>query len=740
MGLNLCRIKESDDNLQGVRVMIDTLSFIFFSTLKNMEVTMFTNKKCILYLLYLLFFLLGTITFDSKVSLSSTNPIDINDLLNLKTCSPAVISPDGKWIAYIITQQRPASDKPGTSYQYLYLISTTSKKIKPYITEKVSLSLPQWSPDSKEIAFLMNRGEESKTQVWTIKVDGGEARKITNSPTDVKYFQWYPNLSIKKIAYTASTALSETEEKIKDLGFDFVYYEENLKHINLYTLEIKKDSTISEAEQLTRDITIWDFEISPDGKAIAFSGSEKNLIDYRYMFTKIYLLSLENKKIVQLTTNLGKLGNYKFSKDGKKMVYTAAKTREDSAVSQVSIVNIADKKEKNYTPDNFKGNIQWANWKDNDNIVFIASEGTWNNIYTLDIKKNKMEMLLEGKQNHIVFNSLSFTNDFTHFALIGSSFDHPSEVYYWQLSKPLERLTNSNSWLGEKAFGKQETIKWKARDGLEIEGILVYPINYSLSTKYPLIVFIHGGPESHYSNGWLTNYFEPTQILSGKGYVVFLPNYRASTGYGVSFSMQGYSDPAGKEFDDIADGIDFLVKQGIVDKERVGLAGGSYGGYAAAWFASYYTKYVKAVVMFVGISDLISKMGTTDIPYEELYVHSGRSLEEGWEFFLKRSPIYYANQSKTAVLIIGGTNDTRVHPSQSLEFYRRLKMNNHPAVRLVQYPGEGHGNAKQPARLDTLHRLIQWFDWYIMENKPLGGNLPPLDLTPYYLEINKKDN
>jgi len=136
--------------------------------------------------------------------------------------------------------------------------------------------------------------------------------------------------------------------------------------------------------------------------------------------------------------------------------------------------------------------------------------------------------------------------------------------------------------------------------------------------------------------------------------------------------------------------------------------------------------------MFVGISDLISKRSTTDIPYEELYVHSGKKLEEMWDFSLKRSPIYWAHQSKTAVLIIGGAADTRVHPSQSLEFYRRLKMNDHPAVRLVQYPGEGHGNRKQPGRIDVLHRQIQWYDWYVKDKKPLDGPMPPLDISECY--------
>ena len=136
--------------------------------------------------------------------------------------------------------------------------------------------------------------------------------------------------------------------------------------------------------------------------------------------------------------------------------------------------------------------------------------------------------------------------------------------------------------------------------------------------------------------------------------------------------------------------------------------------------------------MFVGISDLISKRGTTDITYEELYVHSGKKLEDMWDLSLKRSPIYWAHQSKSAFLILGGAADPRVHPSQSLEMYRRLKMNDHPAVRLVQYPGEGHGNSKQPGRIDVLYRMMDWFDWYVRDKKPLDGSMPPLDISSKY--------
>jgi dipeptidyl aminopeptidase/acylaminoacyl peptidase len=365
--------------------------------------------------------------------------------------------------------------------------------------------------------------------------------------------------------------------------------------------------------------------------------------------------------------------------------------------------------------------------------LYRSAEGVWNNLHTVSIKNGKRKILLNTQQKGYIFENPDYTIDFEHFVFTVSSAQFPSELFYWRRGKNLKRLTDSNPFLNERLLGEQKLIRYKARDGLEIEGLLILPVDYQKGAQYPLIVVVHGGPESHYSNSWLTSYSRPGQVLAGKGYVVFYPNYRASTGYGLEFAMKWHmGDAAGREFDDIADGIDHLTQLGIADKNRVGLVGGSYGGFAAAWFGTYYTNYVKAVGMFVGISDLISKRSTTDIPYEELFVHSGKPLEEMWEFSLKRSPIYYAHQSKTAFLIYGGEDDTRVHPSQSLELYRRLKMNNHPAVRLVQYPKEKHGNSKQPGRIDVLYRVLDWFDWYVKDAKPLNGPLPPLDISEKY--------
>jgi dipeptidyl aminopeptidase/acylaminoacyl peptidase len=262
-----------------------------------------------------------------------------------------------------------------------------------------------------------------------------------------------------------------------------------------------------------------------------------------------------------------------------------------------------------------------------------------------------------------------------------------------------------------------------ARDGLELQGILIRPLDATGPT--PLIMYVHGGPESHISNGWLTSYSAPGQVAAARGFAVFYPNYRGSTGRGVEFSELSQGDPAGKEFDDIVDAVDHLVKIGVADKDKVGITGGSYGGYATAWASTYYTERFAAGVMFVGISDNISKLGTTDIANEMFLVHSRKRPWDDWQFFLERSPIYHAGKSRTPLLILHGKDDPRVHPTQSLELYRYLKLHGNTPVRLVWYPGEGHGNRRAASRLDYNLRMLRWFEHYL---KGPGGEPPPTEI------------
>ena len=241
----------------------------------------------------------------------------------------------------------------------------------------------------------------------------------------------------------------------------------------------------------------------------------------------------------------------------------------------------------------------------------------------------------------------------------------------------------------------------------------------------PLVLDVHGGPESHVRNGWMTGYSTPGQILAAKGIAVFAPNYRGSTGRGVAFSKLGQGDPAGKEFDDLVDAVDHLIASGLVDGAKVGITGGSYGGYATGWCSTRYSDRFAAGVMFVGISDKISKTGTTDIPEEEFLVHALRRPWDDWTLLLERSPIFHTDKAKTPLLILHGKEDPRVFPGQSLELYRFLKVRSQAPVRLVLYPGEGHGNLRAASRLDYNLRMVRWFAHYLQGP---GGAMPPVEV------------
>ncbi|RZV34034.1 MAG: S9 family peptidase, partial [Sphingomonadaceae bacterium] len=312
---------------------------------------------------------------------------------------------------------------------------------------------------------------------------------------------------------------------------------------------------------------------------------------------------------------------------------------------------------------------------------------------------------------------------------------HPGEIFALD-GNSFTRWTSHNPWLSEIDFGTQRTITYTARDGQQVEGILIEPVGGPAKGGSPTIMMVHGGPEAHYSNGWLTAYSMPGQVGAGKGYAVFHPNYRGSTAYGTAFSKQhqgNYTDP---EFTDIVDAKRHLVKAGITDAKRTGITGGSYGGYASAWGATHDSAEYVAAVMFVGISNQISKFGTTDIPYEMYNVHSRKWPWDDWQAMLDVSPIYHVDKAETPILIMHGQEDTRVDPSQSYELYRSIKVRKPDTpVRMVLYPGEPHGNRRAASRYDYNLRMLRWFDTYLKT----GNRKAPLPSARPELKIEKDD-
>ncbi len=239
--------------------------------------------------------------------------------------------------------------------------------------------------------------------------------------------------------------------------------------------------------------------------------------------------------------------------------------------------------------------------------------------------------------------------------------------------------------------------------------MLVKPVGFRAGQRYPLVLQPHGGPEAADPNGWNGSYSRWGQMLAGAGYLTLYPNYRGSIGRGVTFAKADHRDLMGAEFQDMLDGIDHLVAQGLADPNRVGIGGGSYGGYTSAWATTYASDRFKAAIPWMGISNWISMTGTSDIFLENSTVHWNLVMYENYEKYWERSPLRHIDKAKTPTLIIHGAADPRVPPGQSLELYTALKWKGVP-VEYVTYPREGHGVTERAHQEDFMKRVLAFFD------------------------------
>lgn len=639
--------------------------------------------------------------------------MNIDDVFKLKFVIESSISPDGKFIAYTVLVPKPISDGAGSDYRELHLYNLEKKESTPFIAGKVSIYSLGWSGDSKRITFLSNLGDVKGTQVYSMAVDGGSASPVTNHSRSIGHYEF--SSDGEKIFFTSSEPRNEeAKNSFKKKGFDTEVYEEEYDNITLYSLNLKT----KKHSALTKDVSVFDFQLSPDNKKIAAVIADKNLVDDSYMFKRIYLMNAESGERKKIVDNPGKLTQVQWSPESKYLAIVSASDITDPVSGSLFVVDTDSPKPFNELRNYVKGmelSVKFVKWFDNKTMLFLSDESVNTSLRMQKIEDEKSKIIYEGTP--VVFNS--FTMSKKQIAFSGNSREHPSELFTMEIpSAKLNRLTTTNEFLAERKIAKQEKYIYHARDGLRIDGVLIYPLNFTEGKRYPLIAYIHGGPEGCVSNGWMTGYSTWGQVASSRDYFLFAPNYRASSSRGVEFSKMDRGDLVGSEFEDVVDGIDTLIKKGWVDESKVGIGGGSYGGYFSAWGATRYTHRFAAAVAFVGVSNQISKSFTTDIPYEDYYVHWGIWPHENFGLYLDRSPVKYAHTSKTPTLILHGKDDPRVFPAQSLELYRALKTHGKAPVRLIYYPGEGHGNRKNTSRYDYLYRTMEWFDYYLKENHP----------------------
>ncbi len=637
----------------------------------------------------------------------------------IRGASSAVMSPDGKHVAYTLRVQRePYEQDSGGAWSELHVVDRAGNS-RPFITGEVSIGSVDWTPDGLGISFLAKRGEDKHRCLYVIPIDGGEAQNVLAHETGISEYSWCGDG--KRVAFTAREKEDKDKKKLKDKGFNAQVYEEGLEPVRVWIADVSDED--DEPRMLDMKGSAYSIEWSPVGDRLVVALAPTPLIDDRYMRRKIHVVDVANGETVTRFDNIGKLGAIRWSPNGQQIAFISGEDIHDPSAGRLMIGELAGGEIVDLIP-GYPGHIMTIEWMDSETVAFIGHEGTQSVFGRKKASGGGEKRIVAG--GPVVLRSLSLSSSGKDAAFLADGPAHPTEVFAMTHGEDAPtRLTDSNPWMADLRMAPQEVVQYPARDGLEIEGILVRPLDEEKGKRYPLIMAVHGGPEAHISNGWTTRYSYPGQVGAARGFAVFYPNYRGSTGRGVAFSKLGQADYAGAEFDDLVDAVDHLVNMGLVDRKKVGVTGGSYGGFATAWASTKLTEHFAAGVMFVGISNHISKAGTTDIPTEMYLVHSRKWPWEDWDFFRERSPLTYVEQANTPLLIIHGKEDTRVHPSQSMELYRYLKILGKVPVRLIFYPGEGHGNRKSAGRYDYNLRMIRWFEHYLLGP---GGDPPPHDV------------
>jgi dipeptidyl aminopeptidase/acylaminoacyl peptidase len=641
------------------------------------------------------------------------------NVARIRSVSAVTPSPDGTRVAYLLAVPRdPMSEADGPAWQELHVVDIASGKDTTYVSRD-TIAQPRWTADGAGIAFLAKRGSDTTRSLYVIPLAGGEARRVLTHESDIQSYDW--TLDGARIAFLATPSAPKAVDDLRKKGFSQEVYEEDLREVRVFVASADGDAK-AQALDLPGSASLvrW----SPDGRKLAVALAPTPLVDDDLMRRRVHIVDAASGRVDANLENPGKLGAVVWSPDSRHIAVVTGEDINDPAAGRLWVRAASGGTWKDVLP-NYLGHVGEIDWLTADTLAFIGNEGAETVLGQVRADgSGRTSRLAAGGQ--ILRSVATARGGLLVFAADAPR--HPAEVFVLPSgARSPRRVTNSNPWIDGMRFGAQEVVTHKARDGQELQGILIKPLTAPAGGRAPLIVTVHGGPESHDSNGWLTGYASPGQIAAARGLAVFYPNYRGSTGRGVAFSKLSQGDPAGKEFDDLVDAVDHLVAIGVADKGKVGITGGSYGGYATGWASTYYSDRFAAGVMFVGISDTLSKVGTTDIANEEFLVHARKRPWDAWQFFLERSPIYHAGKSKTPLLILHGKDDPRVHPTQSLELYRYMKLHGKAPVRLIWYPGEQHGNRRAASRLDFTLRMMQWFEHYLQG----AGGQPPATTIDY---------
>lgn len=622
-------------------------------------------------------------------------------LVDLKEVSDVDLDPSGAHVAYLLEVPRDPEDEPGRSYRELWVADLEKGKTRRYTSGKERVAAPAFSPDGKTVTFLTEREDvEEHTQIYALRLRGGEARVLTRHESSVEDYAWSPDG--KWIAFTAEDPETEEEREREKSGRDWKDHGQDFKFTRLWLFDVgaKKSRRLFDD-----DLQVLDFVWAPDSAGLVLRAARTPRVDDDYLFSQLYAAAAEGGAPRRLFETPGKLGAMEVSPDGRRLAFLGAVSQNDPIAQSLFVAPLEGGDPVNLTP-GYEGSGTDLAWWDDATLFLVSVEREANALYKVDAES--------GERRRLAWPRLA-VDDFDlrvaagKLAVSAHAPSHPAELYVGGADGTgLERFHDHNPELEGIRLARQEAVEWEGAQGWKIGGLLTYPLDYEKGKRYPLVLQVHGGPEGVSLDGWTSSSTYPVQLLARDGFMVLQPNYRGSEGRGVAFSKADHDDLGGAEYEDVLAGIDALAERGLVDPERVGTGGWSYGGYFSAWAATRHSDRFAAAVVGAGLTNWISFAGTTDIPNEMSIVHWDSWWYDEPELHWQRSPLAHLDKAATPTLILHGENDERVHPEQSLELYTALRLKGVP-TRYVLYPREPHGLNERAHRLDAARRVLEWF-------------------------------
>lgn len=642
----------------------------------------------------------------------------VDDVLAMKTVSDVVISPDGKRVAYVVTTRDRESDVANSD---IWVVSAAGGTPVQITQGPRADRAPQWAADGSWIAFLSNRSDDRRTQVYGIDPSGGEAWPITRHETGVTQFALSPDG--KRLLYLATAPASRADQDLeKERGRptvrDSAYASEWSR---IWSLTVGARAAAEGRLASPEGLHVTDIVWGPDSRAVAFTARGTPLLRGDYQSSAAYVQS-EPGAEARRVMNLPGADRVAGWPNEPGLIVAAAGEAIGTANERLWHVPLTGAPPVPLT-DAIDESPRYVAATARELIVEVTAK-TGAALLRIPMAAGKPagppQRLTDDRRFYGAF-SAARAGDAV--AFLAESASEPPDVHVSPVASfAAKRLTTVNPQAAAFAHGAQRVVAWKsAADSESIEGVLSLPVGYQEGTRVPLVLVIHGGPSGVSSARYPSvNTAYPVQVFNAMGYAVLQPNYRGSTGYGARFRGLNKGDIMGKDWVDVNSGVDAMIRAGIADSTKLGVMGWSFGGFHTFWGITQTPRYAAASAG-AGANDFTSFYSQTDIS-EALSSLMDAAPWENYDRYAQRSAYRYVSKVTTPLLIQVGEADRRVSPEQSIQFYEAMKGVGKAPVKLVTYPGQGHGFTSPRLLRDRMRRNVDWFAYWM----PANGPKPPV--------------